>query len=301
MTPKTSLTSDEVRARFHDLGVWERDERAPYKPLLLLYVLGRYAHGSRRLIEFRRIEEDLAKLCAEFGKPNSAKHNPVAPFWELLQAGVWEVPGSEKARTKPGAAPTRAWLAKYEVAGGLTPELFGAVAGDPDLLRDVAGDLLEAHFPGTLHPEIMAAVKLDPAMGIPPSRRDPKFRAVVLKAYEAKCALCAFDARMGDSLVGLEAAYVRWHQAGGPSTVSNGMALCSLHHKLFDRGAFTLTHDRRVVVSAELHGTAATEQWITRHHGSKLRLPRRSANHPDPAHVDWHRREVFREPARPLT
>lgn len=300
MSPKTSLSSDEVRARFQDLGVWEREgERAPYKPLLLLYVLGRYANGSRRLIEFERLDEDLRKLFTEFGPPQS-KYDSVAPFWDLLDAGVWEVPGSEKSKVKAGSRPTKAWLSKHELAGGLVPELFGAVAGDPDLLRDVAGDLLEAHFPGTLHPEIMASVKLDPAMGIPPSRRDPKFRTVVLKAYGNRCALCAFDARMGDSLVGLEAAYIQWHKAGGPSTVTNGMALCSLHHKLFDRGAFTLTDDRRVLVSAELQGSASTEQWITRYHGSKLRLPRRAAHQPDPAFLAWHYREVFRHPERPL-
>jgi putative restriction endonuclease len=300
MSPKTSPSSDEVRARFYDLGVWEEDgERAPFKPLLILYVLGCYARGSRRLIEFDRINADVLKLFEEFGPPR-AKYDPVVPFWHLMGDGVWDVPGGDKAKVRAGSVPTKAWLTKHEIAGGLASDLFGAVAGDPDLLRDVAGDLLEAHFPGTLHPEIMAAVKLDPAMGIPPSRRDPKFRAIVLKAYEARCALCAFDARMGDSLVGLEAAYIRWHKAGGPSTVNNGMALCSLHHKLFDRGAFTLTEGRRVLVSAELQGSAATEQWVTRYHGSKLRLPRRAANHPDPAFLDWHAREVFRGPARPL-
>ena len=300
MSPKTSLSSDDVRARFHDLGVWTSDaERCPDKPLLLLYILGRYAHGSRRLIEFDRVEEDLAKLHTEFGPPH-AKYDPVRPFWTLMGDGVWEVPGSENAKVKAGANPTKAWVKKNALAGGFVPELFGAVAGDPDLLRDVAGDLLEAHFPGTLHPEIMASVGLDPAMGIPPSRRDPKFRELVLKAYEARCAVCAFDARMGDSLVGLEASHIQWHQAGGPATVNNGLALCSLHGKLFDRGAFTLTSDRRVVVSSVLQGSAATEQWVTRYHGSKLRLPRRAANHPDPAFLDWHAREVFRGPARPL-
>jgi putative restriction endonuclease len=146
----------------------------------------------------------------------------------------------------------------------------------------------------------MAAVGLDPAMGIPPSRRDPKFREVVLKAYEHRCAVCAFDARMGASLVGLEAAHIQWHQAGGPATVNNGLALCSLHHKLFDRGAFTLTSDRRVLVSKHLQGSAATEQWVTRYHGSRLRMPRRATSQPDPDFLAWHHKEVFRQPARSL-
>ncbi len=290
----------DLRARFRDLGVWEREgERAPYKPLLLLHVLGRYAHGAPRLIEYERLDEDLLPLFREFGPPR-AGYNPVYPFWDLRTDGFWEVPGGKAARVREGKSsePTKTWLRDNHIAGGLTPELFDAVAADPSLLRDIAGDLLVAHFPDTLHGEIMAAVGLDPELGMPPSRRDPKFRHDVLRAYERRCAVCAFDARLGDALAGLEAAHIQWHQAGGPATVSNGLALCSLHHKLFDRGAFSLTEDRRVLVSQELHGSEATEQWITRFHGSALRVPRRAAQQPGPAFIAWHRGEVFREPGR---
>lgn len=303
MTKSPLGSNMEIRALFHDLGVWQEEGvRAPCTPLLLLYTLGRYAHGGARLIKFEGMEDALPKLFQEFGPPG-AKFDGVAPFWSLRDSGVWETSESETvgARKANASTPTKAWLRTHKIAGGFTPELFSEVAGDSSLLRDIAGDLLESHFPGTLHGEIMAAVGLDPALGVPPSRRDPKFRDLILRAYEGRCAVCAFDARLGDSLVGLEAAHIRWHQAGGPSTVTNGIALCSLHSKLLDRGAFTLTEDRRVLVSAELRGSAATEQWITRYHGSKLRVPRRPANRPDPAFIAWHRREVFREPGRPLT
>ncbi len=290
----------DLRARFRDLGVWEREgERDPCKPLLLLYALGRYADGGPRLIEYERLDKDLLELFREFAPPR-AKYDPVHPFWYLRNDGVWEVPGGEPARVRKrkSSEPTKRWLRDNHVACGLTEELFDALVADPSLLRDVAGDLLEAHFPDTLHAEIMAAVGLDPSLGVPPSRRDPRFQADVLRAYERRCAVCAFDARMGDALVGLEAAHIRWHQAGGPASVSNGLALCSLHHKLFDRGAFTVTEDRRVMVSEELHGSEATEQWITRFHGHALRVPRRPAQQPEAAFLAWHRHEVFREPGR---
>lgn len=289
-----------LRALFQDLGVWSSDgERSPHEPLLLLYVLGRYARGAGRLIEYERMEEDLRRLFREFGPPRT-KDDPVHLFGYLRTDGVWEMPGAEVAEVREGEAsePTKARPREHGIAGGLTPEMHAAVTGDAELLRDVAGDLLVAHFPDTLHAEILAAVGLDPALGMPPVRRDPKFRSQVLRAYDRRCAVCAFDARLGDALVGLEAAHIRWHQAGGPSSVSNGLALCVLHHKLFDRGAFTLTEDRRVEVSEELHGSSATEQWITRFHGHALRVPRRSAHQPEPAFIAWHRSEVFRAPGR---
>lgn len=297
-------TASDIRARFHDLGVWERDGvRAPYKPLLLLYTLGRYAHGAPRLIEYERMDRDLVQLFREFGPPRTSYHT-VYPFWYLRSDGVWEVPGTEAARVREGKSsePTKVWLKENHITGGLTEDLFEAIAADPDLSRDIATDLLQAHFAETLHDEILAAVGLDLAVGTiaAPSVRDPHFRAKVLRAYERRCAVCEFDARLGDALVGLEAAHIKWHQAGGPARVSNGLALCSLHHKLFDRGAFTLTEDRRVEVSEDLSGSDTTEAWVTRFHGQALRSPGSPAHRPDPVFVQWHRREVFRSPGRYL-
>lgn len=37
--------------------------------------------------------------------------------------------------------------------------------------------------------------------------------------------------------------------SGGPDSEANGVALCALHHKLFDRGAFTLSKDMKIQVS----------------------------------------------------
>jgi predicted restriction endonuclease len=38
--------------------------------------------------------------------------------------------------------------------------------------------------------------------------------------------------------VGIEAAHVRWHSQAGPDVVANGLALCALHHALFDLAIF---------------------------------------------------------------
>jgi len=252
-------------------------------------------------MEYASMDRDLQALFREFGPPR-ASHNPVYPFWYLRTDGIWEVPGSEAARVREGKAgePTKTWLRENRIGGGLLPDLYEAVRSDPGLLHDIAADLLEAHFPESLHPEILEAVGLAWGATSAPARRDPAFRQSVLRAYQRRCAVCSFDARLGDALVGVEAAHIQWHQAGGPPRVSNGIALCSLHHKLFDRGVFTLNDDRRVVVSEELSGSQATEQWVSRFHGAPLGLPHSRTQHPDPVFVAWHRREVFRGPEREL-
>jgi putative restriction endonuclease len=38
----------------------------------------------------------------------------------------------------------------------------------------------------------------------------------VLTAYEFRCAVCGFDVRLGAASIALDAAHIRWRQAGGP-------------------------------------------------------------------------------------
>jgi len=58
----------------------------------------------------------------------------------------------------------------------------------------------------------------------------------VLEAYLAECCVCGFSLRLVDDLIGVDAAHIRWHAHGGPDEVPNGLALCGLHHRLFDHG-----------------------------------------------------------------
>jgi hypothetical protein len=50
--------------------------------------------------------------------------------------------------------------------------------------------------------------------------------------------------------VAIEADHVGWGAAYGPDEVANALALCSLHHKLFDQGAIGMTPDHTVAVSS---------------------------------------------------
>jgi putative restriction endonuclease len=98
--------------------------------------------------------------------------------------------------------------------------------------------------------------------------------------------------------IALDAAHIRWHQAGGPDQEGNGLALCVLLHKTFDLGAFTLNPDGVSLVSDQAHGTAGFEEFLMRHHGRRVRPPQRRAWHPEPDFLAWHGRKVFRGAAR---
>ena len=285
----------EIENLFRSISVWKRGhERAPHKPLLLLYALGRYSRGCDRMIAFADVDRDLRELLIEFGPFRRAYH-PEYPFWHLQQDGIWEIEAVRDISVPPGKSPSRSVLLKYHAKGGFRAPIYEAVAMDPYLRASLAYILLEGHFPATLHDDILSAVGLDVAFTlVKRRRRDPEFRHRVLTAYEYRCAVCDYDVRLGNTHVGLEAAHIMWHQAGGPDTEANGLALCSLHHKLFDLGAFTLTERLVIVLSNQVYGNHRFDQYLLAFHGQSIRPPQDPGYVPEPMYIRWHRRQVFK-------
>jgi putative restriction endonuclease len=226
------MTSESVLDRFDKLNVWSRaDQRAPHKPLLVLYALGRWSRGEKGDIPFLEVDADLTKLLQEFGPPRQSYH-PEYPFWRLQNDRVWEVRAAGPLTPRRGNTDAKkSELIARNAAGGFSPEVRAAFQADPRLIPEVAGRLLENHFPESIHLDILAAVGLTLGADQAATRkRDPRFRQRVLTAYEYRCAVCGFDVRLGSVSIALDAAHIRWFQAGGPDEESNGLALCVLHH-----------------------------------------------------------------------
>jgi len=68
------MNSGFILKRFDDLGVWRQgDQRAPHKPLLVLYALGRWQRGQK-VVAFREAEPGLTAPLREFGPPRKSDH-----------------------------------------------------------------------------------------------------------------------------------------------------------------------------------------------------------------------------------
>ena len=295
-----TMKREQVLDLFRDLKVWKKgDRRAPHKPLLLLYVLGRLQRGETGPVSFDDVDTNVGRLLAEFGPPR--KTQPIYPFWYLQNDGLWEL---TNVRPSPdgtlGPCPTKSFIRTRGVAGKLPDEIESVLMTDRELLNQTARQILDTNFPNTLHEDIIQATGLDLAtaqkmQGSPEKRaRDPRFRDRVLKAYEYRCAVCGYSIRLGNATIGLEAAHIKWHQAGGPDEECNGLALCSLHHKLLDKGAFTLDQERRVLVSENAHGGSGFEEWLMNYHGKHIKPPQRTSYYPQSEFTEWHVSEVFR-------
>jgi putative restriction endonuclease len=291
-----SPTDDATVAAFARLRVWERaGVRAPHKPLLVLYALGRWAAGDGA-VPFAEAAGPLKGLLAEFGPPRRSYH-PEYPFWYLRTDGVWDVTADAPLAYRSGKSqPTAGELVRKHAVGQFTPDVQAALTADPSLVSRIARDLLDAHFPASIHPDILAAVGLDPDLEATTRRpRDPRFRKAVLTAYGYRCAVCGLGLRLGPQSVALDAAHIRWHAAGGPDEVTNGLCLCVLHHKLFDLGAFTVeTGSGAVRVSDRVNGDGAEGVLLT-HAGRPVGRPRRAEAQPHPNYLGWQAAQVFHQ------
>jgi len=294
--------AERWRSAVAGLRTWQkRGQRAVHKPLLTLMLIGRAERGDPAAVAFEEIEDPLVALLAEFGPPRKS-HHPEYPFWHLRNDGFWITDDDTLPLKKGGHSPTKTTLREHDAIGRVPDGMWRALVEDPSLRTELASTLLEEYWPATYHEDIRSAIGIPNA---PPQRRtttravrDPAFRETVLRAYERQCAICGFDGRLGRDDLALEAAHVRWHCYDGPDELENGLALCTLHHTALDRGAVGLTPDARVRVSADVHGNETVEWLLLRFSGRPVRAPQRGLPRPAGAHIDWHAREVFRDPAR---
>ncbi|MFE7776594.1 phosphorothioated DNA-binding restriction endonuclease [Streptomyces sp. NPDC057445] len=286
------------------LRQWTRSgTRAPHKPLLLLYALGRFQEDADSELRYSAVEQDLQQLLTEYGPPN--RTTPAYPFHHLVSDGVWEV-RTDRGPGSPGSGLRD--LRDSGATGQLAPGLRQALRGEPDLLHRIARSLLDLHFPPSLHSELCEAVGLDLEAAETSQlstarrqRRDRRMRELVLTAYEYRCAFCGYDGRIGAVPVGLEAAHVRWWAFDGPDDVDNGLCLCSLHHKLFDKGVLGVDDDYRILVSQRFVGhSPASRDHVIALAGRPLVGPQPGTRPVAADHRAWHTSQVFHGSPRPV-
>jgi putative restriction endonuclease len=278
-------------------------KRVPHKPLLVLMALGRLAETGSSELPWSVAEERLADLIAEFGPATRTgrRQSAAYPFTRLRTDGVWTL-SRDVPMDNVGS------LDAAPITGRLEASLEKALSR-PGQIEEAARLLVDAQFPRTVAPDVLIAVGLDPdqvfAVGPTLARDDEKRRRssswprAILEAWDRQCAFCGYDGQLGSSSVGLEAAHVRWFNLGGPDELNNGLALCSLHHKLFDRGALGLDEEYRILVSGVFSARTEAAKRIYDLHRRPLR-PRRGTRLPATEHVAWHGREVFRGQPLPV-
>jgi putative restriction endonuclease len=97
------------------------------------------------------------------------------------------------------------------------------------------------------------------------------FRGQVLIAYRRECALCRLR-----HLALLDAAHIKEDRDGGEPVVSNGIAMCAIHHRAFDADVLGLRPDHVVEIKPDVlveHDGPTLQHALQELHGVKMSLP----------------------------
>jgi putative restriction endonuclease len=118
------------------------------------------------------------------------------------------------------------------------------------------------------------------------------FRERVLRAYQVQCAICRLRHQEF-----LDAAHILadTHPNGEP-TVSNGIALCKIHHTAYDRHILGIRPDLvielRTDILEEIDGPML-KYGLQEFHGKRLSIPRKIELQPNPKFLE-ERYAIFR-------
>lgn len=272
--------------------------RSPHKPLLALLAIAQLVSTGSSRLPWSDAEQRLADLIADFGPASQTARAQSAayPFTRLRSDGVWQLDADVPM---DNVGPLR----ETGATGSFTPSVEAELLAFPAVALATARVLVTSHFPESLAADVLVAAGLDPeaVLGAAPAvvrledvrRRSAAWRTTIVEAWDRQCAFCGYDGQLAGVPVGLEAAHVRWFTYDGPDEPDNGLALCSLHHKLFDRGALGLDDELRVLVSTAFTARTAVGRAVYELHGHRL-SPRPGTQLPAAAHVAWHAREVFK-------
>jgi putative restriction endonuclease len=111
-----------------------------------------------------------------------------------------------------------------------------------------------------------------------------RFRGRVVPAYSSQCAICTLK-----ELRLLDAAHILADlEAGGESTVQNGLSLCAIHHRAFDQNLVGVSPDYTVHVSRKLleDEDGPMLDLLKGFHNVPLHVPTRAADRPDRERLD---------------
>ena len=106
-----------------------------------------------------------------------------------------------------------------------------------------------------------------------------RFRGAVLLAYRDQCAICRLkEIRL------LDAAHIEADTSpAGEPLVTNGLSMCTIHHRAFDQNLVAVSPEYKVCVSRRLLDDEDGPMLavLKGFHGERLHLPTRRAHYPD--------------------
>ena len=132
--------------------------RSPYKPLLLLWILGQLKKNGPSEFSYTEVEQDVSHLIDEFGPTSSNRYRVEMPFFHL-ENDLWQISGSEKLE------PKRSVLRRANAIGRLQPGVEKLLLAEPGLIEAAARFIVDTHFTDSYLEPIFDVIGLDVKFG----------------------------------------------------------------------------------------------------------------------------------------
>ncbi len=100
--------------------------------------------------------------------------------------------------------------------------------------------------------------------------RDAKFRPAVLRAYSYRCAVCQCALKLVDAAHIIPVSYPQ-----STDEITNGLALCRLHHGAYDNGLMGIRSDYSIITNPDQENSLAAIRLDTGLDAFKAALPDR--------------------------
>ena len=315
------LRSDTSPARWSELT----RHRAPHKPLMLLTVMDLIAQGvvQTNFIEFNSDLLDVFDLYWTKIMGEDKPSNPVLPFFHLQSDGFWHListPGKEQILAAVTQIRTISQLHDLVLGAKLDDALFSEMQ-DSQPRNRLRAVLIQSYFAPELRPEIVALGEItteafqysldllncakerfklkgkglkETGEEYQPEARSVGFRRIVVKAYNYTCAMCRIRVVTPEGRSAVVAAHiVPWSESYNDDP-RNGLALCGLHHWIFDEGLVTVAEDHTIKVSTVIPSENGGTEALHSLFGRKLHLPDPLTLWPSEDALAWHRTHRFR-------
>jgi putative restriction endonuclease len=249
-------------------------------------------NGNKNEFKFKDIEEHLKLLLSRYGLKNTKSLKPEYPFVYLGSSPtLWNCSIDKKNLKNPDSV-TRAEalesVAKFE-------DNFFSYLQNVQHAKDLVWQLLNEFWPEAYHEDLLRDIGLEGIMNetiiqeVQKQRRGRLFVEEVLDSYERQCAICGQSIRLGDALIGIDACHVKPIQHFGDDHVTNGIALCKIHHWALDRGAISISEERSLLISPKLNGSRINE-YFHEFADKSIFVPRNNALQLNEENVSYHRK-----------
>ncbi|MFB7932850.1 HNH endonuclease [Streptomyces sp. NPDC056039] len=193
---ESGLTHEELLFRITHLRVSRSSGRpALYKPIALLWAMGRALRDEPRLLPWSETEEALKDLLLRHAT-NGERPRPDYPIASLHHDGVWELGDCpHPVPTAHGDARLKRWFATHEPLGGLAEPAHDLFRHSAVTRLAVLDELLATFFPDLDPAPLLADVGLDDVESVesaepatPPGRTTEQW-LITAAEYERGCKL----------------------------------------------------------------------------------------------------------------